>query len=80
MSMKESASYRGFDSYNLQDTGDVGRCLATNGGGLNEHMPIVYENHSQDTRYRPLGNICQTVSATWGMGGNNQPLVAGGVQ
>jgi len=38
----------------------------------------VFENHSQDTRYRPFGNICQTVSATWGMGGNNQPLVVGG--
>ena len=38
----------------------------------------VFENHSQDTRYRPFGDICQTVSATWGMGGNNQPLVVGG--
>lgn len=36
---------------------------------------LVYENHSQDTRYKELGNICQTVSATYGMGGNNQPLV-----
>lgn len=35
----------------------------------------VFENHSQDTRYRELGDICQTVSATYGMGGNNQPLV-----
>ena len=35
----------------------------------------VYENHSQDTRYKDLGDICQTVSATYGMGGNNQPLV-----
>lgn len=35
----------------------------------------VYENHSQDTRYRDLGEVCQTVSATYGMGGNNQPLV-----
>ena len=31
----------GFDSYNLAETGDKGRCLATNSGGLNEHMPIV---------------------------------------
>ena len=35
----------------------------------------VYENHSQDTRYKDLGDICQTVSATWGGGGNNQPFV-----
>ena len=38
-------------------------------------LPQVFENHGQDTRYRPLGDICQTVSATFGMGGNNQPLV-----
>ncbi len=34
----------GFDSYNLQDTGDVGRCLSAAGGGINEHAPCVYEN------------------------------------
>ena len=38
-------------------------------------LPQVFENHGQDTRYRPLGDICQTVSATFGMEGNNQPLV-----
>lgn len=47
------------------------------GGG---YVPMVcdvevFENHSQDTRYRPLGEVCQSVSATFGMGGNNQPLV-----
>lgn len=35
----------------------------------------VYENHSQDTRYTGPLNVSQTVSATYGMGGNNQPLV-----
>ena len=35
----------------------------------------VYENHSMDTRYRELGDIAPTVSATYGMGGNNQPFV-----
>ena len=35
----------------------------------------VFENHSQDTRYRPLGETCQTVTAGWEMRGNNQPLV-----
>lgn len=35
----------------------------------------MFENHSQDTRYtRPL-DVAQTVSATYGMGGNNQPFV-----
>lgn len=35
----------------------------------------VYENHSQDTRYIELGEVAPTVSATYGMGGNNQPFV-----
>ena len=38
---------------------------------------IVYENHSQDSRYRRFGDICETVSAKYGTGGNNQPLVLG---
>ena len=31
----------GFDSYNLVMTGDVGRCLSTPSGGLNEHIPVI---------------------------------------
>lgn len=35
----------------------------------------VFENHSQDTRYRQMGDVSQPISATFGMGGNNQPFV-----
>lgn len=35
----------------------------------------VYENHSQDSRYKGPLDVAQTVSATYGMGGNNQPFV-----
>jgi len=35
----------------------------------------VYENHSQDTRYTGPVDTAPTVSATYGMGGNNQPFV-----
>lgn len=35
----------------------------------------VYESHAQDARYRDLGGVCQTVSATYGTGGNNIPMV-----
>lgn len=35
----------------------------------------VYENHSQDTRYTGPLDTAPTVSATYGMGGNNQPFV-----
>lgn len=35
----------------------------------------MFENHSQDTRYIGPIDTAQTVSATYGMGGNNQPFV-----
>lgn len=35
----------------------------------------VFENHSQDTRYKELDGIAPTVASTYGMGGNNQPFV-----
>ena len=35
----------------------------------------VYENHSQDSRYKELGDVSETVSAKYGTGGNNQPFV-----
>lgn len=35
---------------------------------------VMFENHSQDTRYKEI-DIAPTVSATYGSGGNNQPFV-----
>lgn len=40
------------------------------------HPPcIMFENHSQDTRYVGPVSVAPTVSATYGTGGNNQPFV-----
>ena len=39
------------------------------------HPPLVFENHSQDSRYTGPLDVAQTVSSTFGMGGNNQPFV-----
>lgn len=39
------------------------------------HPPLVFENHSQDTRYVGPLEVAQTVSSTYGTGGNNQPFV-----
>jgi len=36
---------------------------------------MVYENHSQDTRYVGPLEVAPTVAATYGTGGNNQPFV-----
>lgn len=36
---------------------------------------MMFENHSQDTRYRGPLDVAQPVTATYGSGGNNQPFV-----
>lgn len=36
---------------------------------------LMFENHSQDTRYSGPLAVAQTVSSTYGTGGNNQPFV-----
>lgn len=46
-----------------------GGCSEETGSGL------MFENHSQDTRYTGPLDVAQTVSATYGTGGNNQPFV-----
>ena len=35
----------------------------------------VYENHPSDSRVKPMGDVCQTVTSSWGMGGGNVPFV-----
>ena len=46
-----------------------GDCSEETGSGL------MFENHSQSTRYTGPLEVAQTVSATYGTGGNNQPFV-----
>ena len=36
---------------------------------------VMYENHSQDTRYKGPLDTAPTVNAAYGMGGNNQPFI-----
>ena len=39
------------------------------------HQPLVYENHGIDARVRESGEISPTVTARYGTGGGNTPLV-----
>lgn len=41
---------------------------------------LVFENHSQDTRYTGPLETAPTVSSTYGTGGNNQPFVVEGAK
>lgn len=66
----------GFDGYNQSPTGTVSKGL-TNKATDSDHVPIVFENHSQDSRVTISKNgKVQTLASNMGMGGNNVPLVA----
>ena len=39
------------------------------------HQPLVYENHGIDSRYTGPHKVAPTMSARYGTGGNNIPLV-----
>ena len=62
--------YRRVDDYPFGGfAGGIENCIGATGESL------MFENHSQDARYRGPLEVSQTVSATYGMGGNNQPFV-----
>ena len=70
--------------YSLQGN-MVDRDTKQNGRGVSEDVAhtlnqtdrhvLAYENHSQDSRYNPMGGVSETVSAKYGTGGNNTPLI-----
>ena len=39
------------------------------------HQPLVFENHGIDTRYTGPHSVTPTITARFGTGGNNCPLV-----
>lgn len=53
-------------------TGEVTNTLRAE----SHHPPLVFENHSQDSRYKGPLDVAPTISQNYGAGGNNQPLVA----
>ena len=61
-------SAEGFKSWQSSAGGST-ESIGENGCGL------MFENHSQDTRFEGPLEVAQTVSATFGTGGNNQPFV-----
>ena len=54
-------------------SGDVTAALRAS---MNQHQPLVFENHGIDARYTGPHRVAPTMSARYGTGGNNVPLVA----
>lgn len=42
------------------------------------HQPLVFDTHGQDCRFQGPTDTAQTVTAAFGMGGGNMPLIVGG--
>ena len=42
---------------------------------MGNHQPLIFESHGIDARYRQIGDVAPTMSARYGTGGNNVPLV-----
>ena len=58
------------------DESEIAYTLIAGGpGGVAHPSNYLFENHSQDARYRGPLDVSQTVTATFGMGSNNQPFV-----
>ena len=64
----------------VQEHGHQPLVMATQQGGADRtsgnHQPMVFENHGIDSRYTGPHNIAPTMSARYGTGGNNVPLVS----
>lgn len=65
--------------FSLTDQGgermDVTKDITTTLRASAGKAPLVFENHGQDSRYKGPLEKANTVSATYGTGGNNQPFV-----
>ena len=62
----------GIDLYNQAMTGGVAKTLNAIKSDA-DHIPVVlvYESHGQDCRYKPLGEVCSTISHKYGTGGTD---------
>ena len=53
---------------------DLCPTLTASAGMSGNNRPVLFENHSQDGRYRGPLEVAPTLQASCGMGGNNQPF------
>lgn len=69
----ESEGLSGYSSKGIFSWQGTAECLER--GTDETGSKLVFENHSQDTRYTGPLETAPTVSSTYGTGGNNQPFV-----
>ena len=71
----ESEGLSGYSAQGFESWQNAANGITEGIGETGETDSLMFENHSQDTRYRGPLEVAQTVSSTYGTGGNNQPFV-----
>ena len=71
----ESEGLSGYSAKGFKSWQNAANGITEGIGETGETDSLMFENHSQDTRYRGPLAVAQTVSSTYGTGGNNQPFV-----
>jgi DNA (cytosine-5)-methyltransferase 1 len=81
----ESESLRGDIKKGRGERKDIANCLTKSPSSYSSFNPArgegnaviarVYENHPSDSRVKEMGEVCQTVTSSWGTGGGNIPFV-----
>ena len=70
----ESEGVSGYTPQGIKSWQGTAGCTEE-GTGETSHPSLMFENHSQDSRYTGPLDVSQTILSTFGMGGNNQPFV-----
>ena len=71
----ESEGLSGYSAQGFKSWQNAANGITEGIGETGSQDSLMFENHSQDTRYRGPLTVAQTVSSTYGTGGNNQPFV-----
>ena len=71
----ESEGLSGYSAESFKSWQNAANGITEGIGETGSQDSLMFENHSQDTRYRGPLAVAQTVSSTYGTGGNNQPFV-----
>ena len=71
----ESEGLSGYSAKGFKSWQNAANGITKGIGETGSQDSLMFENHSQDTRYRGPLAVAQTVSSTYGTGGNNQPFV-----
>lgn len=69
----ESEGVSGYSAESVRAWKEAARSIADRSGTAG--TSLVFSNHGQDTRFKGPVEVAETISASYGTGGNNQPFV-----